>query len=489
MKKLKYSIIIAVFALLAAAVILFALLWEFDDGMGIYKATEIEGDLGDDTWLQHAYNVDGITYLTATYTAKTDNGYESGIALFDIDKNGKINKLRSFANSFEKSDTGVKFSTYSGIIPTENGYVWGILREHSEYYAEDASLVSETVQKIVCCDKDGKQVKELDLTEALREEGLEIYAEQLFFGSGNEIILYGTGKTVVLDRNGKLSAYTTLEEGSHLENLVQLKGDGVVGIEDRDGKRSIVKINPRNAKVEILGELPVENAKNIYPANKGNRILIETNSALYSYNLALGTLRMEVNWINSGINPARLTVLSQVSENRVLVYEATEEYDSTSLMLLSPVEKEELPESEILNYCTLSVDENSAGAIIGYNNSQSEYRVAVRDYSIYNTGENMEKGKERLLRDIKKGKETDVINVTLFGKDTFPRDVALLNLAQYFPIGESAIYTVVGDFTYAVDDNGQVQALPKTELAVAATSKNPEKSVEFIKFYINSVMS
>lgn len=435
----------------------------------VYKVTNIGSAETDDgkenVYVNDSFFLDGKTYLVANYYidktpepeiledgTKTEPAYEyeNGMRLLELTEDGAFKLLREFKSKNENTgESSSSYENYNHILPLADGSAWVLRTKGYDDWSDPMNYVYENTTELVLFDKDGKEVKAIDLKSVFdgADENEYFYVNGLYaLEDGKMALLTGDSGVMIFDGEGSLLKRTAEEEGSDwVSYTTRLASGALVGTKytydeaQMTDTRTIVRLNPETAKFEDVCEMPISTAYQMFSAGQGNRVLLSAQTCLYSFDLDApeNAPVEELNWLNSDINSNRVQVVGGLPDGRILAQQYDRSYDNRSFIALSKVADGDVVEKYVLNLASVYLDDSLTDAVISYNQRNEEYRIVYNDYSVYNTNDDYQAGTTQLNNDIISGKIPDIICLGELDPDTYVSKGLLYDLNRFMDADET----------------------------------------------------
>ncbi|MHB1151787.1 MAG: ABC transporter substrate-binding protein [Eubacteriales bacterium] len=304
-------------------------------------------------------------------------------------------------------------SYMTALAMLSDGAIWAVLsssvmKEDTGEYSENFSLVKYAA--------DGTELLNLNLKDIITDrENLYIYS--LNGDSKGNLYIIMESSIYILDSEGKLKKTATVENG-YVNNIKVDAADNVfVLYNDSTTYKTIVKkLDPDTGN---LGEdFSFGSAANYsYSMTTGG----EGSSYDFYYNNSVALCGFEFdtlesvelcNWINSDINTNQLNNFLVVNDDKIICTMYDEVDYKQKLVVLNRVPEEQVVEKYIITLAAAYVDYYISSYIIAFNRANEEYRIVVKDYSLFNTeGGDGTQAITALNNDIVAGNIPDIIQI------------------------------------------------------------------------------
>ena len=232
-----------------------------------------------------------------------------------------------------------------------------------------------------------------------------------FFGAqldeaGNLLGLAGT-KLIAFAPDG--TAAYTIESDDYFENMVQLR-DGRIAL-SISGENGMELFTVDTEKHELGERIEIpRNAYYLLPGSGDYDFYYRDGSSLYAYSAESGESEKLLNFINCDVNGDYLNGLRVDDQGNVsgVHTQWTGEERSVEYVTLSRVPADSLPQKETIRMAVMWLDQNLSDQVINFNRHSDDVRVEIVDYSEFNTEDDYEAGRTKLLTEIMSGNMPDL---------------------------------------------------------------------------------
>ena len=292
--------------------------------------------------------------------------------------------------------------------------------------AEDLSMDSEEYY-------DHHFYEERSYIRVLDETGAELHCAEVPT-EPNEF-LYSDG---TLDRNGNILFRRTTEYGETFLTAVNTDGETVYEIAFEDSVNNFfvmedgsvyanvwgngIEMVPVDTEAKTLGEgkpLPSD-AYYIYAGGGDYPLYYTSGASFYGFDPASGESTKLFNWIDCDVDPTYLSAVGVSPDGTI--YTIVFDFDNYSLSYnvdLAAISKkpyDPATEKKELTLATQALSLETRTEIIRFNRKHPDCRIAVKDYSEYNTEEDYSAGLTKLTTEIMAGNCPDIIDLNGLSK-------------------------------------------------------------------------
>lgn len=294
-----------------------------------------------------------------------------------------------------------------------DGVIWAVVNryfsnEETGEYSEEISLRKYSAE--------GEELLNLNLKEIIKDR--EYYGLYSLLGDqeGN-LYSFMEDDIFIFGPDGKLKNTVTIE-GSYISNLkTDNAGNIFVIYNDNITYKTIVKkLDPKSGA--LSDPFSLGNAANfVYSMTTGgvgSNYDFYYNDSISLHGLDIDTLQTTelCNWINSDVNSNQLGNVMVINDEKIICTMYDETDYKQKLVVLNRVPEEQIVEKYMVTLAAAWIDYYIRSAIISFNRANEEYRIVIKDYSIYNTPDG--DGKQAvtaLNNDIVAGNIPDIIQI------------------------------------------------------------------------------
>lgn len=297
------------------------------------------------------------------------------------------------------------------------------IKNHSVEHYENEEYVSENEYSLVCWDKSGNEkfVTSLDISK-YQNEDTYAYVSDIFELKDGKVGVLLRGDVYgmfVIDKDGTASGFKKFGQGAaeifNSDPNLMDRGDGtfIVSYYNEEWtKMFLTTYDPETEKVGEKYEVPtmVRNL-GMYELYRGlaKDIIFSGTDGVYTINLGDSEATKVMDFINSDLATYEVSNIVCIDETHfVATYYDSTTYN-TNLAFFSYVKPEDIKDKKALVYAGMYIDSYVKSQIINFNKTDADYRISIRDYSIYNTEEDYNAGLTKFNNDLIAGNIPDII--------------------------------------------------------------------------------
>ena len=290
---------------------------------------------------------------------------------------------------------------YGRFIADENGNIYSVKYQYPTYEGND------TTEKtyLEACAPNGSKRWEIHLNEKMAE-GEYFYVSGIFQNEMNQIIL---------DSSRGIEIYDS--EGNPVKMIEKPNANDSRLIRIRDGKYALIGSDGSAAGVQtvdlqsgVLGE-KTSLVFNYYRYQIMNGlyydIYLADDYGVYGYNIGDAEITKLMDYISSDFASNYLYEISFVDENSFVAYYYGDEGGKLSRFI--KVAPEEVIDKTELTLGCYYLEPDVKSKIIEFNKNHTDYRINIKDYSMYDTIDDYTQGITRLNADIVAGDVPDIM--------------------------------------------------------------------------------
>lgn len=303
----------------------------------------------------------------------------------------------------------------------------------AEPVVEDGTVYEEPQNQYFAkkLDMSGNILTEIDLTKATQDLDY-FYAQAVAQNSKGDLLVASDDMILVFGSDG--TQKPTVELQGQWIQYMAATGNGTVvasfyGSESGGMVACRVEDGALSQPIDITG-IPETSSLMLYPGD-GDTVLLNDGTYLYSLDVNTGVATKMLSWLDSDINGGSLSGIVANGEDKVMVMVSDYGNDGVSYELgtLTKTPVAEIPERTILTLGAIYLDDVIRNAVIDFNRTNETYRVALVDYSVYNTNEDYTLASEQLDRDVVSGNCPDIVSLTTGHEDKYIAKGVLADLS------------------------------------------------------------
>ena len=281
------------------------------------------------------------------------------------------------------------------------GNIYSVMYQYATYEGDD------TTDKIYLesCGADGSEKWKIRLNENLAE-GEYFYVSGIYCNDQKQVILDSSRGIEIYDAAG--SPVKIIEKGTVNDSRLLEIRDGNYGFISSDGNTA--HIQTLDLQSGTFGEkviLPFNYYRYQVMSGLGYDIYLSDDYGIYGYNIGDAEITKVMDYISSDFASNYLYQSTFIDETTFIAY-----YYGDQGVILSKFVK--VPPEEVVDKTELVVgcyylDYKAKQKLIDFNKNNQEYRLNIRDYSMYDTMQDYSQGLTRLNADIVSGDVPDIM--------------------------------------------------------------------------------
>ncbi len=371
------------------------------------------------TKLDHVYKSEFITMPDEAQNLErlfmlNDKLYFTGYSYTDEKSQNILYSMEQDGTNLTKRMAFDSTDSYmTALAMMSDGTIWVVFNSYS--MAEETGEYSENFS-LVKFAADGTEQLNLNLKDIITDQEY-LYIYSLTGDAKGNLYIIMENSIYILDSEGKLKKTATVENG-YVNNIKVDAADNIfVLYNDSTTYKTIVKkLDPNTGN--LSEDFSFGSASNYsYSMTTGG----EGSSYDFYYNnsVALCGFKFDTlesvelcNWINSDINTNQLGNFLVVNDDKIICTMYDEVDYKQKLVVLNRVPEEQVVEKYIITLAAAYVDYYIRSSIIAFNRANEEYRIVVKDYSLFNTeGGDGTQAVTALNNDIVAGNIPDIMQI------------------------------------------------------------------------------
>lgn len=355
------------------------------------------------------YN-DGKLYMPVTQYEYDDegNGKEKfGYYSFNTDGSDK-----SYVE-LARSEREQNYSYINSTLFTKAGTIYGVENSVYEDNSDPENYVYEDRYFLNCWDEDGKLLWSERIDNA-DPDGYTYCNYLLDGGDGKALAIMGGSKyeAVIYGPDGKEMTRKELDQQLfERTNSVFTSSDGtlmVMSYNDDWTKFYMQSYDIESGKTGEQAEIPFSTNYSIYPGVSSD-LLLTGGMGVYTWNVGDAEPKMIMSYVNSDLPTNNMRYIQMIDdEHFAAVYNDMNSWE-TKFSYFTHVDPADIPDKEVLVLGGMYFSSDLKTKVIDFNKTSDQYRITMKDYSIYNTNEDWTAGQTRLNSDITGGQMPDIM--------------------------------------------------------------------------------
>ena len=370
-----------------------------------------------------------ITDETVYFTARNDSYEGSAVGvngLFSMDVDGfNLVKLPNYVGTSFLTDKTV---SVDALHVDKEGYLW--ILESSVSYESDQIEFFAVIRKL---DNTGFELLAFDLSDIIVPGSAWFHTPAIKTDDTGNIYFASAPNIHVFDNNGGL--LFSLNDQSSSTNLIWLS-DGTVALSAfSEIGTHLKKIDTKNKTwgeiITLSSESPI--MYSVFSGSEKYLFLYNDKSYLTGVIAETGEQGNVLNWIDStlsseDINSVRILPDGRIAATRLL---RSGTLPVTELILLTKSSGDDLSEKIVLTYGTFSYDSDQSYVVELFNRNSETHYIQVKNYSVYNTDEDITIGLLKLTTEMITGNAPDILDVWILPVHNYSSKGFLLDLYPF----------------------------------------------------------
>lgn len=356
-------------------------------------------------------NISGITsaggklYVRVRSQEYSDEecGWVNSASIYRMDMDGSnATKIFSPVDSNEYSENGGSSTYYNAFAVGEDGSLYFTKSSYSYSYVDDEYDWQQSCS-VIRYDQNGKVLNEVTCDS---EDGVN----SLVVTKNGSVVAAGNTKIMQYDSNLKLIKESE-PKNFGLSGVTEIANNRLLitgyGLQDYNTAYYYYDLATASFSDKLDCKVDLWNA---YPGYSTD-LVISMNTGIYGYNFGNQDYSLIMDFIDSDAAFSYLSYITCVDENTMIGYYSDYSDNSYTYKVVSmtKIPPEEVPDKEIILLGCMYVDANVRKMVVDFNQENEQYRIRIKDYSVYNNDDDYERGYNQLNNDIVSGNSPDII--------------------------------------------------------------------------------
>lgn len=374
-----------------------------------YQEIELGFDMENSNINSMAY-LDGKLYiLVNTYEYDEDGNTNQTLGCHISNPDGTDSSFVELVRE-EREET---YSWVNYMLINSEGYIYAVENSCYEDYSDPDNYVYEDRYYLSCWDVNGQFL----WSELIADNSGEEYSwcnYLLDAGEGKTLVIMGGSKyeAVVYDPDEKEVSRQEIDSAVFEKiSLVYTKEDGtmmMVTYDDDWTKRYICSFDLNTGQEGEKTELPFSDNYNLYQGSNTD-LLLTNSTGVYTWNMGDAEPTPLMNYVNSDLTAQNMFLIQQIDDRHFVgIYTDLANWES-KCAYFTYVDPADIPDKEVLVLGCEYLGSILRSQVIDFNKASQEYRITIKDYSIYNSNDDWNAATTRLNNDITSGQCPDIL--------------------------------------------------------------------------------
>lgn len=399
-----------------------------EDGTDVQMATlEIAGNSGNE---DVPSTDEGTTDNGTTDEGNTDNGDE-GIALLDTEEGVGVEPGAGDVGEVYPGEesNGYEYSNYNPFVMAADGMIYAMKNRSFEDWSDPENYISEQTYSLCCWNADGSLAWEVEVPGlGNNDDDTWTYVNNMLRGSDGNLYLLITVSSednenykIKINSDGTVGERVKLSEdvAKLINNYDQLvpQDDGLLFVIFRDEEEWTKSYyTTYDIATDTVGEIKDFPSTvsymydyNVMMPGKSHDLIYTGNGGIYSWDAGAENGEMLVDYINSDLYVESLYGLVELTKDSFLAFYAEDWETGMQAGIFTYVDPADIKDKEVLVMAGRWIDSDVKKRVIAYNRSSQDYRITLKDYSVYNSYDDYQAGLTKLNSDITTGGMPDIL--------------------------------------------------------------------------------
>jgi len=292
----------------------------------------------------------------------------------------------------------------------DDGSVIGINESWNEDLSDPENPIYETKYLLMKWDDNGALKWNVDIS---GDNGEYIYAQKILQYKGNTVLITGDSLVLTFDADGKELSRKKIE-GADINNggAIIVKEDGKalqITYNNEYTKMYVSELDLETCQLKERKELP-GNITNygLYPG-KTTDFILNNSTGIYTYNIGDAEPVKLMDFVNSDLATFSLENITFINDKEFIATYNDSVTWTNHVARFTYVDPSTIPDKITLLLGCNYLNGDVRGDIIDFNKSNNQYRITIKDYSIYNTPDDYMQTYTQMNNDIISGKMPDIM--------------------------------------------------------------------------------
>ncbi len=340
---------------------------------------------------------------------------ENDEAIEDWEKEAPVTLQKQYIASYDYEGKKLSYAEYeipngewSGQMAaskTEDAIYFSV-ESYYEDYSDPDNYVSEQRNFLVKRDLEGNEVWRVQLNEYVNEE--YCYVSSLFLDEKGQIYTFMNQKLLLFSPESDLVRQTDVSDDGIGNVYVTESGKAIASYWGENGQY-FKNFNLETGELSEEYHIPGNSYSYSVYAGYGYDLFLDGNNALYGYNLGDEELTEIMNYVDSDLDASGVYGIAGRSDTEFYANFYSYSDERTCYAKFTKVDPKDVKDKKILVLGCAYTDWDVRRRVVNFNKESDEYRIQIKDYSMYNTEEDYTQSYTQLNMDIVSGKVPDIL--------------------------------------------------------------------------------
>lgn len=299
-------------------------------------------------------------------------------------------------------------SEWSGqMIASKNeDALYASVESYYEDYSDPDNYVSEQKNFLVKRDFEGNEVWRVQLNEYAGED--YCYVNSVFFDEKGQLLVFVNQKLLTFSSDSTLVKQIDVTDDSIGGIYIAESGKAIASYWGENGQY-FKNMNLETGELSEEYHIPGNSYSYSIYAGYGYDLLLDGNNALYGYNLGDEELTEIMNYIDSDLDASGVYDITGISDTEFYANFYSYSDERTCYAKFTKVDPKDVKDKKVLVLGCAYTDWDVRRQVVQFNKESDEYRIQIKDYSIYNTEDDYNQAYTQLNMDIVSGKVPDIL--------------------------------------------------------------------------------
>lgn len=315
-------------------------------------------------------------------------------------------------NKLSYSETVMEPNSWMGrsVAGVGEEAVYCIVESYFEDNSDPDNYIWEEYPELVKKNLDGTEEWSVSVDEYAKEEQ-NIYVNSLLCDKDGQILLLlNDGTVLIFGRDSSLVRQFKLEEESVGNMMISDSGKIMMSVWGESGQY-IKELDMETGKLSEQYKIPGNSYNYSYYPGYGYDLFLINSTSLYGYNLGEENMTELMNFVDSDLEADGIYNIHGITDGQFYASYYSYEENSTQYALFTKIDPKDVKEKKVLTLACSYVDYSVRQQVIKFNKSNEDYRIQIKDYSVYNTEEDYTQSYTKLNTDIVSGNIPDILQL------------------------------------------------------------------------------